>query len=58
MKGSFIGKKEIDEFLDTIDGNKDNSLFRHGDQERISLKTTSDSESISHKKIHKEVWYR
>lgn len=33
MKDSFIGKDEINDFLNTIDNNRDNSLFRISDTE-------------------------
>jgi hypothetical protein len=31
MSGSFIGKKEINDFLNTLDNNKENSLFKYED---------------------------
>jgi len=46
MKDSFIGKKEIDDFLNTIDDNKESSLFKVGDQESkntIGFRTMEDS---------------
>jgi hypothetical protein len=46
MKDSFIGKKEIDDFLNTIDDNKESSLFKVGDQESkntIGFRTMADS---------------
>ena len=59
MKDSFIGTKEINEFLNTLDDNKDSSMFKYGDQDlRNSIKNTNESDSLNNEKLYKETSYR
>ena len=59
MKDSFIGKKEINDFLEQLDDNRDSSLFRMGDQESKNLtRNTNESDILESDKLYKETSYR
>jgi fucose permease len=47
MNGSFIGKKEINDFLTTLDNPNENSIFKYGsDDLKNSSQKTIDTEEI------------
>jgi hypothetical protein len=60
MKDSFIGKNEINDFLNTIDDNKDSSLFRvcDNDHKGSSNKHTQITNSSKEEKKFEETPYR
>lgn len=60
MKDSFIGKEEINDFLNTIDENKESSLFKYGEAapKNSSVRITNDSIITSESKLIRETPYR
>jgi hypothetical protein len=61
MKDSFIGKKEINEYLDTLDKDKENSIFKYtGDnfEESSYNKTSVNKECLINRALIGETPYR
>lgn len=61
MKDSFIGKEEITEYLDTLEKDKENSIFKYTDDnfEELSVDaTTEQKETLISNTLIKETPYR
>jgi hypothetical protein len=61
MKDSFIGNKEINEFLESLEKDKENSIFKYTDDnfDEISIdKTTEQKETLISNTLIKETPYR
>jgi hypothetical protein len=58
MKDSFIGKQEINEFLNTLDNNKDSSIFKYGSDNKKSTDKSNNSEILECHSLIGETPYR
>lgn len=58
MSNSFIGNKEVDEFMKDLDKNRDSSIFKYGEVDDHYLISKADSTTTLPEKMTVETGYR